>query len=113
MTLEWPACWSCDSTKKKEHFILLVRVIFDLQLLVKHHLDLHQDPRCSLGWLELSADKAMSDKTGHQSSGSFTGKPLSKLSQGELVELSKPIVFGNHQRIFKVFSWSIGLGKAI
>ena len=41
-----------------------------------------------------------------------TGKPISKMSTNEMAQLSKPIIFGNHQKLFKLFSWAVGAGKS-
>ncbi len=43
---------------------------------------------------------------------SFTMKPVSKLSSGEVTELMKPLIFGDHQKHFRLFSWVVGIGEA-
>ena len=44
--------------------------------------------------------------------GSLTGKPISKMTAEEMAELSKPIIFGNHQKLFKLFNWAVGAGPS-
>ncbi|XP_064395213.1 uncharacterized protein LOC135342412 [Halichondria panicea] len=41
---------------------------------------------------------------------SFSMKPVSKLTSGEVTELMKPLIFGDHQKHFRLFSWAVGLG---
>ncbi len=43
--------------------------------------------------------------------GQFSMKPFSKLTSGEIAELMKPLIFGNHQKHFKLLSWGIGFGE--
>lgn len=49
----------------------------------------------------------MSEKS---SKGQFSMKPVSKLNSGEIAELMKPLIFGNHQKHFRLFSWAVGAG---
>ena len=50
------------------------------------------------------------EREGAGGRGSLTGKPISKMSAEEMAELSKPIIFGNHQKLFKLFNWAVGAG---
>ncbi len=43
--------------------------------------------------------------------GQFFMKPVSKLTSGEITELMKPLIFGDHQKHFRLFSWGIGVGE--